>query len=526
MTVYGKMTVHNYRSNFRQPCMNGGTGIMARQIGRHKESMEDMKRLKFSMIAYYSFIIIGITIFISLSTIRKTDDALKSKVSELTADLNVQMQMNLDSYLSRVETMATLVFADKETYTYDATDESNDEYEAINTEKAITDRLNSLCLMENFVDFSIIYRNNHVVGKLSNNTKDLFGDRLYADLTAVVNRPRTHDGWLAGYIGNYNRIYYVKRVNRSALLLASFYTTELESVFEHPGGIADISVRLVEDNNVMIYSSVEGETGSRLGLDIRNRVAGYDSATLMDDEYLITIHPCGDNWHVISSVPTEIILQEKNTVEIYILSIGALAAIVAIVLSMILSFGVSSSVDKTFTSLNTQAHIDQLTGVMNKRTFEVRVDSLLKRAEENSCYAMMLIDIDNFKSVNDTYGHAFGDKVLAGVGEIMRRTFRADDTLGRLGGDEFCVFMSLPSEKSEEEQLRLINKKCAELCDGFRQSDVINGQEYKGSASVGVAIFPKNGRQFTELYKMADSALYVSKNRGKNNYTIYEGGAK
>lgn len=482
---------------------------------------DEMRKFKFSMIAYYAFIIIGITIFISFSTISKTDDVLKSKVGELTNHLNVQMQMNLDSYLARVETMATLIFAEKETYTYDATDESNDEYDALNIENAISERLYSTCLMENFVDFSIVYQNNHVVGKLSNNTKDLFGDRLYEDLSGIINRDRTLDGWMAGYNGNYNRIYYVRRVNDNAVLLTSFYATELESVFEHPGGIEDVTIRLVEENDVMLYSSEDGETGEVLSDDIRERVNGLESSTFVDNNYLITVNHCGDNWRVICSVPTQIILEEQNSVQLFILTIGVGASFIAIALSMVLSFGISNSVDKTFSKLNKRAQMDQLTGIYNKRSFETKVDASLKDAEEGEHFAVILFDIDNFKSVNDTYGHAFGDKVLAKTGEIMRRIFRSGDSLGRLGGDEFCVLMPVNSEMSEDMFLDLINRKCTELCRAFPDYDFgISG--FKVSISVGVAVYPQNGSSFNTLYKNADSALYASKNKGKNTFTIYE----
>ena len=495
---------------------------MANPFKKNRENTEDMRRLKYSMILYYAVIIIGIIIFISASTIGKTDDVLKSKVSELTADLNVQMRMNMDSYLTRVETMATLIFAEKQCYTYDATDESNDEYDALNTENVISEKLNSLCLMENFVDFSIVYRNNHVVGKLSNNTKELFGDRLYEDMAAIINRERTQDGWLAGYNGNYNRIYYAKRVNENAVLVTSFYTTELESVFEHPGGLADMTVRLIDNRDVMIYSSVDGQTGMKIASDIVARVHGYDSATVMDNDYLLTVNPCGDNWRVISSIPTEIILKEKNTVQLYILSIGALAAIIAICLSMLLSFGVSSSVDKTFTSLNKKAHVDQLTGVLNKRAFEVQVDSILEGLEGDERFAMMLIDIDDFKTVNDTFGHAYGDKVLAGVGDSLRATFRSEDALGRVGGDEFCVFMRVKGTMDDEERSRLVHRKCIELCTALRTKETVGDREHRGSASVGVSLYPTDGSTFEALYRAADRALYTSKGRGKDSYTIYE----
>ena len=481
---------------------------------------DEMRKFKFSMIAYYAVIIIGITVFISISTIHKTDDVLKSKVGELTNHLNIQMQMNLDSYLSRVETMATLVFAEKETYTYDATDESNDEYEALNSENAISDRLYSICLMENFVDFSIVYRNNHVVGKLSNNTKDLFGDRLYEDLAGIINRERTRDGWLAGYSGNYNRIYYVKRVNDNAVLLTSFYASELESVFEHPGGLTDVTVRLVEDNDVMLYSSEDGKTGALLREEIRERIQGLESSTFIDDEYLITVNPCGDNWRVICSVPTRIVLQEQNTVQMFILGVGVVAAIIAIVLSMVLSFGISSSVEEELTDLNNLAEVDQLTGIYNKRSFEKKADAVLKQAALGAQYAVILFDLDNFKSVNDTYGHAFGDKVLTAAGEIMRRTFRSGDSLGRLGGDEFCVLLSVNTGLGGTSSRSLVEKKCSELCSAFAAHDFGGAEGFKVSVSVGAALYPENGKTFNALYKAADSALYRSKGRGKNTYTI------
>lgn len=492
---------------------------MVKNFGTSDKGDKNVRRFKLAMIFYYTVIIIGITVFISLSTINETDDVLKSKVSELTSALNVQMKMNIESYLSKVETTVTLVFAENEVYLYDATNESNDEYEALNTENYISDKLYSLCLMENFVDFSIIYSNNHVVGKLSNNTKELFGDHLYEDLAAMINRERTHDGWLAGYNGNFNRIYYVKRVNDNAVLVTSFYTRELENVFEHPGGIEDITIRLTEKDNVVIYSSEEGETGSVLDSEISRRIAGTSSMTLMDNEYFVTVNPCGDNWKVICSTPTEVILKERSYVQFYILTIGIAAAIVAIGLSIILSFIISSSVDKTVTSLDKKARTDQLTGILNKRSFEGMVDSVLKNNDGSKYHALILVDVDNFKGINDNFGHAYGDKVLAGIGEMLRKTFRSDDLLGRIGGDEFCVLMNITAAENDSDRLDIINKKCGELCAAFRQNNA-GDSNCKVSASLGVSISPLNGTSFSELYKASDKALYASKEKGKDTFTV------
>lgn len=477
--------------------------------------------LKRSMMLGYTGIILFITFFISILVMNKTDDVLKTKVSSMSSALNVQMKMNINSYLSKMETTGALVFVAEEVYRYDATNPTADGYEALSTEKLISDKLFDLCIMENFVDFGIVYRNNHVVGKVSNGTIELFGDNLYTDLEAMINRHRTHDGWATGYNGDFKRIYYVKQVNENAVLVTSFYTTELEDVFEHPGGIADMTVRLVENNNVVIYSSEDGETGYPLSADILSRIESQTSATSMDNEYLITVNSCGDNWRVICSIPTQIILKEKNEVQIFIIIVGIITAVLASLFSVWLSHKISTPVNRMVKVLDKKAHIDQLTGVLNKRSFEESADRAFNLENAPEKYALILIDVDNFKGVNDTLGHIYGDQVLAGVGEILHTVFRADDFLGRLGGDEFCVLLYLPNSATMSDAAAYTSEKCRQLCEAFNHNYAGESGDYKISASVGVAFFPQHGRNFTELYRCADKALYESKRRGKDTYTLY-----
>lgn len=490
----------------------------------HHKNVNDndkhIKKLKLSMIFGYTFIIVLITLIISTMTIRKTDTVLKSKVSTMTSALNVQMKMNINSYLSKMETTGTLVFASEEVYTYDATDENIDKYDMLNTEKIISDTLFNLCIMENFVDFGIVYSNNHIVGKVSNGTIELFGDNLYKDLSYAINRQRTHDGWATGYNNNFKRIYYIKRINDNAILVTSFYTTELEDVFEHPGGIGDITIRLVENNNVIIYSSEEDETGTILPDVINSRINNDLSGTIMDDEYLITVNTCGDNWKVICSVPTEIILKEKNEVQLYIIIVGLIAVLIAFSLTVILSFRISNPVNNMVNVLDKKAHIDLLTGILNKRSFEEYTENTIKSAYETDKYALILLDVDNFKGVNDTLGHEYGDKVLANIGNILRSVFRKEDFLGRLGGDEFGVFLNLTSV-SEEEYINFAEKKCEQLCSAFHNNYTGDDGKYKISASIGIAFYDVKAKTFSELYKCADKALYNSKHKGKDTYTIY-----
>lgn len=482
-----------------------------------KPSLKQIKRFKYMMIFGYAFIVIAAIVFVSMLAVRKTDQVLKNKVSTLTSALNMQMKLNMDSYLARMETIGTLAFAAQETYTYDATDPSNDEYEALNTEKIISDKLYSLCIMENFVDYGIVYRNNHVVGKMSNGTVKLFGDRIFEEFEGMIRRQRTKDGWAAGYQDSFKRIYYVKRIHDNALLIISFYADELEDVFDNPETMSDMVIRLTNQNYDILYSSVQNEVGEPLPQEIAARVQERSAATVMDNSYLVTVNGCGDEWYVICSVPTQIILNEKNEMQFYIYVAAFLAAILAVIIAGIFSIRITQPVEGIVANLDTKAHIDQLTGILNKRSFEEYTENRLTSAEQSEQHALILLDVDNFKGVNDTLGHAYGDEVLANIGRILKEVFSPEDFLGRIGGDEFCVLVNTPSDTAYE---AFIRSKCEALCEAFRNNYTGDDSSYKISASIGASLFGDNGSDFRALYHAADKALYASKERGKDTYTL------
>lgn len=487
---------------------------------KQNDNVKRISWLRRSMILGYTAIILLITVLITVLAINKTEKIRKSKVSSMTASLNVQMQININSYLKRMETIGTLVFAEEKVYLYDPTVSDDSSYEDLNTEKIISDKLYDLCIIENFVDFGIVYRNNHVVGKISNGTKELFGENLFTDLSAIISRPRTNDGWETGCNGNYKRIYYTKKINENAVLVLSFYAAELENVLEHTSDIPEMSILLADSQHRVIYSSESNEIGKLLPKDIRIRIDDISASAVIDDEYLITMSECGSHWQIICSVPSKTILKEQYEVRVYIIIVGFTATILAILLSIFLSKKISAPVNNMVAVLDTKAHIDLLTGVMNKRSFEETVENALASPYEGSGLALIILDVDNFKDVNDTLGHDSGDKVLADIGAVLRSVFRSDDYLGRLGGDEFCVGLRM-SLISDEYCHKLVERKCEELCKAFHNKYMGDNNDYKISVSIGAAISPEHGNDFGTLYKCADSALYISKRSGKDTYNIY-----
>jgi len=280
-----------------------------RTIG--KPSIKTIRRLKFYMIIGYVLILIAAIMSVSFLYMKKTDEVIINKVTEMSSSLSTQMKLNLEGYLSRIETIGALAFGDETTYSYDATDPSNDEYEAISTEKRITDKLSSLCIMDNLVDYGIIYSNNRSVGKISNSTTTLFGENMFKELSSMITRHRTNDGWAAGCKGDYRRIYYVKRVRSNAILIISFYVKELESVFDSSEINGKMTVRLVDDQNNIIYSFERDEIGTEIDTAITERTKDKNSAVMMDDKYLISIEKNG-KWHIVTTIDTDSLLHEKT----------------------------------------------------------------------------------------------------------------------------------------------------------------------------------------------------------------------
>lgn len=166
--------------------------------------------------------------------------------------------------------------------------------------------------------------------------------------------------------------------------------------------------------------------------------------------------------------------------------------------------------------LQLRADHDGLTGLMNKKATEELIQNILPKYEgTDNEGALLIFDTDNFKGVNDTYGHSMGDHVLATIGEIIRNNFKGMDVTGRIGGDEFMVFAN--NIGNSENASRLAKRVEEQVMHAFDGEDV----EGKVSMSIGIAMFPSAGKDFKTLYKHADEALYFVKEHGKANWNLY-----
>jgi len=164
------------------------------------------------------------------------------------------------------------------------------------------------------------------------------------------------------------------------------------------------------------------------------------------------------------------------------------------------------------------AYHDYLTGLPNRRLFNDRLNLEMAHANRNQQkLAVMLLDLDDFKDVNDTLGHSVGDQLLQAVAQRLRSLLRQSDTVARMGGDEFMLI--LPEIAEEEGATKVATKVLA----AFRKPFVFDGHEIRITTSMGIALYPDDGEDSDTLMKNVDIAMYRAKDRGRDNVQRYAG---
>lgn len=162
-----------------------------------------------------------------------------------------------------------------------------------------------------------------------------------------------------------------------------------------------------------------------------------------------------------------------------------------------------------------RARRDTLTRLYNKGTSQEYVEEWLSQATPQTKGALFIIDLDNFKHTNDTMGHLFGDALLSEVAHILQKQFRSEDIVGRVGGDEFMVFVKdIPDAE-------LAKRKAGQVMDVLSEMAVQEVVHMELSCSIGIAVYPEHGNTFQELYQRADQALYRAKSLGKNRFCYF-----
>jgi diguanylate cyclase (GGDEF)-like protein/PAS domain S-box-containing protein len=162
------------------------------------------------------------------------------------------------------------------------------------------------------------------------------------------------------------------------------------------------------------------------------------------------------------------------------------------------------------------AHHDQLTGLPNRLFLAAHLPGAIEEAQRtSSMLAILFLDLDRFKHINDSRGHETGDKLLKAVAQRIRATTRTDDIVVRMGGDEFIVVLKSVSTAEQ------INETASRVTEALGAPVLIDGRTLVTTASIGVSLFPRDGSTMGELLRQSDTAMYQAKDRGRNNFQLF-----
>ena len=176
-----------------------------------------------------------------------------------------------------------------------------------------------------------------------------------------------------------------------------------------------------------------------------------------------------------------------------------------------------TEISRIHKQLEQMAHYDSLTGLPNRIFFKDRIEhAIMTHRRRNKKFALLYLDLDNFKTVNDTLGHSVGDMLLQEVASRLKSILREEDTISRQGGDEFLILLE---DIEEGTKLKSLLQR---IIHAINKPFVAHDHTIHTSFSIGIAFFPKDGQRFEELLQRADLAMYRAKNEGKNRYRFFD----
>ncbi|HGE2160197.1 TPA: cyclic di-GMP receptor MorA, partial [Pseudomonas aeruginosa] len=265
--------------------------------------------------------------------------------------------------------------------------------------------------------------------------------------------------------------------------------------------------------------------------DSFSRLTGYSPADVLDQQpRLLTADRQEANQlkHVLASLQHSgswegEILQKRKTGELYPSWVGITAVRdeEGDLVSFVCFFSDISERKASERRIHRLAYYDALTHLPNRTLFQDRLHTALQQAERNGQWVvLMFLDLDRFKPINDALGHAAGDRMLQEVATRLSACVSQDDTVARMGGDEFTLL--LPSQGDREIALKRAIQVAELILGRLARPFTLEGREFFVTASIGVALSPQDGAELSLLMKNADTAMYHAKEMGKNNFQFYQ----
>lgn len=469
------------------------------------------------IVGFMTMNMLVLVLIIALMSIR-TERVMKDRTSEMVAGLNEQICASIDAFSTKIKSSVGMLFLEESYYTYDPTLTLGSVDNV--TEAKMSAALSTYSSVENYMDFCIVYPYGHTVGVLSDTTWSAYGNSLYDDMASALGNKT--ERWMMGPKEGYDALYYLHRMNENAIVVASVSNEVLNNLVADSLNAGGISVYLTNENLVVQHTNGSLDAcGSYLNTGIYKLVK-KDGGVASSRLYIVCTQAISNGWFIVSAIPYSYVIESLSSAKSFMMIVGVVIFVLMMLFTVLMSRKIIGTVNQTVDKLDVKSQTDLLTGLLNKKSFEEIVDMTLDGNFDRNTYVLIFMDVDNFKGVNDRCGHDIGDEVLRSFSQTIDSVFRDDDIKGRLGGDEFCVLMKMPHGTTEEDTINTINEVCGRFRDALHKKATTGRQSMPAvTSSMGAAMSLATGDDFETLYRRADTALYHSKHKGKDTWSIY-----
>ncbi len=282
--------------------------------------------------------------------------------------------------------------------------------------------------------------------------------------------------------------------------------------------------RLISASSKVGIFQLDTEGNTVYANDELSHITGLSNNAIIENSWLSVIHKddkalIENSWRSMLSNNQAININcrlQNGTIKWISGHVGLLTSNDAEVLGYLGTINDITEIKNAQVQLEQMAFYDTLTGLANRRLFRNRLEHVISNLKrEGHCLGLILLDLDNFKNVNDSLGHDSGDALLTIIAERLQQCVRASDTVARLGGDEFAII--LPGISSSLAASQVAKK----IIETLKSSITLNETEIRITASAGIAMAPENSDTAEDLIKNADLALYRAKDQGRNNYQFF-----
>lgn len=298
--------------------------------------------------------------------------------------------------------------------------------------------------------------------------------------------------------------------------VAEIYLEELRKKFSTPESVLIIQ----KDNRIIHIAGKPQEDISAISEQLNHAYADkskHGMITINGNAYYWAVSQLpAKGYHLVMLEPSAD--EEKkiaSTLRFRLISVGLIILWIAVWISLLLTSKISKQLNEKNEQLKHMALHDNLTGLSNRTLLNDRLEQLLLQSQRNEKpFALVLIDLDRFKEINDTLGHQFGDKLLTKVSQRLLKSIREEDSVARLGGDEFAVLLP----QTDRAGAKLIARR---IIHAMEEPFVVNDVSTESRASIGIALYPEHGGNTDSLMQHADVAMYQAK-QAQSGYAIYD----